>query len=406
MFRPFESFNRFIQFKPLKMKTSRALELNLIGPRHLTGAERRIALTGRRVFPSIPVRRRLSIFVEAFERYRRFWRKIFNEVEGMACSRRTVQFRLFVWTILPAVAFGAVFPDVTVAQAQKIRIAYSSRSNTVTPLYVAADKGLFRDEGLEVELIQVSPRLGAMAVMNGDVAFTTSFTSTFRAILQGLPLKLVLVALKKGVYYLVTRPEIKNVQELKGKKLGIATIRGTDSIVAEELLRSKGFNPNQLQQIVIGDTALRAQALMTGVVQAVSLSPPHDLLLKNLGYNILAGPPEVGLPASGLFTSNRLLKENPQVVNRSLRAVLRANRFIAANRQETIAVMSKWLAQTQEVAGQSYDVELKALTKDGQMTDAELESLIDRLGEKKAALDGVRDFNPIRQAIKELDTKQ
>jgi hypothetical protein len=68
--------------------------------------------------------------------------------------------------------------------------------------------------------------------------------------------------------------------------------------------------------------------------------------------------------------------------------------------------MSKWLAQTQEVAGQSYDVELKALTKDGQMTDAELESLIDRLGEKKAALDGVRDFNPIRQAIKELDTKQ
>ncbi|MGZ8489550.1 MAG: ABC transporter substrate-binding protein [Candidatus Binatia bacterium] len=324
----------------------------------------------------------------------------------MACSRRTVQFRLFVWTILPAVAFGAVFPDVTVAQAQKIRIAYSSRSNTVTPLYVAADKGLFRDEGLEVELIQVSPRLGAMAVMNGDVAFTTSFTSTFRAILQGVPLKLVLVALKKGVYYLVTRPEIKNVQELKGKKLGIATIRGTDSIVAEELLRSKGFNPAQLQQIVIGDTALRAQALMTGVVQAVSLSPPHDLLLKNLGYNILAGPPEVGLPASGLFTSNRLLKENPQVVNRSLRAVLRANRFIAANRQETIAVMSKWLAQTQEVAGQSYDVELKALTKDGQMTDAELESLIDRLGEKKAALGEVRDFNPIRQAIKELDTKQ
>jgi NitT/TauT family transport system substrate-binding protein len=323
----------------------------------------------------------------------------------MGCSKRTVRFRLFVWTILAAIAFGGVFSDVTVAQAQKVRIAYSSRSNTVTPLYVAADKGFFREEGLEVELIQVSPRLGAMAVMNGDVAFTTSFTSTFRAILQGVPLKLVLVALKKGVYYLVTRPEIKNVQDLKGKKLGIATIRGTDSIVAEELLRSKGFNPTQLQQIVIGDTALRAQALMTGVVQAVSLSPPHDLLLKNLGYNILAGPPEVGLPASGLFTSNRLLKENPQVVNRSLRAVMRANRFIAANRQETIAVMVKWLTQTQEVAGRSYDVELQALTKDGQMTDAELESLIDRLGDKKSALDEVRDFNPIRRAIKELDAK-
>jgi len=318
----------------------------------------------------------------------------------------TVQPRFLVWTILAAVLIGDVLPKAANGQGQKIRIAYSSRSNTVTPLYVAAEKGFFREEGLEVELIQVSPRLGAMAVMNGDVAFTTSFTSTFRAILQGVPLKLVMVALKKGIYYLVTRPEIKNIQELKGKKLGIATIRGTDSIVAEELLRSKGFNPALLQQIVIGDTRLRAQALMTGVVQAVSLSPPHDLLLKNMGYNILAGPPEVGLPASGLFTSNRLLQENPQSVNRALRAVLRANRFIAANRQETIAVMLKWLPQTQEVAGQSYDVELKALTKNGEMTDAELDSLIDRLAEKKRPLDEVRDFNPIRQAMKELDRKQ
>jgi NitT/TauT family transport system substrate-binding protein len=304
-----------------------------------------------------------------------------------------------------AFLIAGVLPDVADAQRQKIRLAYSSRSNTVTSLYVAADKGFFREEGLDVELIQVSPRLGAMAVMNGDVAFTTSFTSTFRAILQGVPLKLVMVALKKGIYYLVTRPEIKNIQDLKGKKLGIATIRGTDSIVAEELLRSKGFNPALLQQIVIGDTRLRAQALMTGVVEVVSLSPPHDLLLKNMGYNILAGPPEVGLPASGLFTSNRLLQENPQLVNRSLRAVAKANRLIAESRQETIAVMRKWLPQTAEVAGQSYDVELKALTRDGQMTDAELESLIDRLGEKKRPLDEVRDFNPIRQVINELGIK-
>lgn len=107
----------------------------------------------------------------------------------MAGFRRTT--RLLAGTILAAVAIGGVFPAATIAQAQKIRIAYSSRSNTVTPLYVAADTGFFREEGLEVELIQVSPRLGAMAVMNGDVAFTTSFTSTFRAILQGVPLKLV-----------------------------------------------------------------------------------------------------------------------------------------------------------------------------------------------------------------------
>ena len=292
------------------------------------------------------------------------------------------------------------------AQTQKIRIAYSSRSNTITPFYIAASKGFFREEGLDVELIQVSPRLGALAVMNGDVSFTTSFTSTFRGILQGLPLKLILVALKKGIYFLVVRPEIKDVEDLKGKKLGVATIRGTDQLVAEELLRSKGFNPALLQQIVIGETPLRAQALVAGIVQVVSLSPPHDLVLQQMGYKVLAGPPEVGLPASGLFTSDRLLKENPQGVKRTLRALIKANRFITEKRQETIAGMLKSLPQPQEVASRSYDLELKALSKDGQMTDGETESLIERLGEKKRPLDEVRDFSPVRQALKELEANK
>ena len=308
----------------------------------------------------------------------------------------------WIWTAV-FLTVALLSQGVVNAQTQKIRIAYSSRSNTITPFYIAASKGFFREEGLDVELIQVSPRLGALAVMNGDVSFTTSFTSTFRGILQGLPLKLILVALKKGIYFLVVRPEIKDVQDLKGKKLGVATIRGTDQLVAEELLRSKGFNPALLQQIVIGETPLRAQALVAGIVQVVSLSPPHDLVLQQMGYKVLAGPPEVGLPASGLFTSDRLLKENPQGVKRTLRALIKANRFITENRQETIAVMLKSLPQPQEVASRSYDLELKALAKDGQMTDGEMESLIERLGEKKRPLDEVRDFSPVRQAVKELE---
>jgi ABC-type nitrate/sulfonate/bicarbonate transport system substrate-binding protein len=315
---------------------------------------------------------------------------------------RLAQTRILSPVVLAVFLIVAVFAGVLDAQTQKIRIAYSSRSYTITPLYVAASKGFFREEGLEVELIQVSPRLGAMAVMNGDVAFTTSFVSTFRGILQGLPLKVILIALKKGMYFLVVRQEIKDIQDLKGKKLGVATIRGTDQLVAEELLRSKGFNPALVQQLVIGETPLRAQALASGAVQAVSVSPPYDLMLQQMGYKVLAGPPEVGMPASGLFTSDRSLKENPQMVKRTLRALIKANRFIADNRPETIAVMLKWLPQTADVAARSYDLELKAITPDGQMTDAEMDSLIERLGEKKKPLDEVRDFSPVRQAIKEL----
>ena len=106
---------------------------------------------------------------------------------------------------LVAVALVGHAPSI-LAQTQKIRISLSSRSNTNTTYYVAQAKGIFKDEGLEVEFIQVNPRLGAMAVLNGDVTFTTSFVSTFRGVVQGLPMKTVFVLLKKGIYHLMCAP--------------------------------------------------------------------------------------------------------------------------------------------------------------------------------------------------------
>src|SRR4051812_15667681 len=76
-------------------------------------------------------------------------------------------------------------PAARAAEAPPVRIAYASRSNSAAPHYLAHSKGFFKAEGLNVELIQMNPRLGATAVVNGDVSFATPFVSTFRAILQG-----------------------------------------------------------------------------------------------------------------------------------------------------------------------------------------------------------------------------
>jgi ABC-type nitrate/sulfonate/bicarbonate transport system substrate-binding protein len=299
---------------------------------------------------------------------------------------------------------GVALPSrLLYAQNQRVTISISSRSNTSVSFYVAASKGFFREEGMDVEIIQANPRLGVMALMNGDVAFTGTFVSTVRGILSGFPLKIVLVAFKKGVYYLIAHPSIKDIQELKGKKLGVSSLRGSDHLVAEELLRSKGFNPAQLQPVVLGDTAVRAQSVITGAVDVTTLSPPHDLMAQKLGGKVLAGPPEIGMPASGMITSDRLIKENPFLVRRAVRAMLKANRFIEDNRQETIKVLLQWVKQTPEIAARSYDVELKSILRDGIMSDPEMESFIDRLSDKKRPLDEVRDFAFARQAKKELD---
>ena len=295
--------------------------------------------------------------------------------------------------------------DLADAQLQKVRITISSRSNTSVPYYVAVSKGFFREEGLDVEVIQANPRLGVMALMNGDVYFTGTFVSTVRGILSGFPLKIILVSVKRGVYYLIAHSSVKDLNDLKGKRLGVSSIRGSDHMVAEELFRTKGFNPAQLQPVALGDTSVRLQSVLTGAVEVTALSPPHDLMAQNAGLKALAGPPEIGMPASGMLTSDRVIKENPQFVRRGVRALLKANRFIGENRSETIKVLLQWVNQTPEIAARSYDVELKTIQRDGTMTDADAENFITRLGnEKKRSVDDVRDFSFARQAWKELES--
>lgn len=296
----------------------------------------------------------------------------------------------------PSAAFGA--------QAQKVRLSYSSRSNSVTPFQVAAVKGFFKEEGLDVEMIQVNPRLGAMAVMNGDLDFTSTFGSTLRGVLQGLPLKFVAVSVKKSEHFLVARRDIKDVSELKGKKLAVSTLLGTDQIAAEEILRSKGFNPALLQPLAVGDAPLRAQALRMGVVDASSISSPYDLALKDEGFNVLGGPEDVkyALPTSGVAVGHRFLQEKPQTVKQILRALLKAHRFVFENKQETVNIMTRWLSQSPEMAAHSYQLSLVSLARNGEITDYEWE----RLTEGKKPLADVRDFTLLRQAQKELGIRQ
>jgi len=127
----------------------------------------------------------------------------------MAIQRK---FHRVAWAIVLAILLQLNVSNAHVeAQNQKVRISISSRSNTSVPFYVAASKGFFREEGMDVEIIQANPRLGVMALVNGDVAFTGTFVSTVRGILSGFPLKIILVSFKKGVYYLIAHPRIKDI---------------------------------------------------------------------------------------------------------------------------------------------------------------------------------------------------
>jgi ABC-type nitrate/sulfonate/bicarbonate transport system substrate-binding protein len=296
--------------------------------------------------------------------------------------------------------FGWRLQPLAAQELQKVRISYSSRSNSTTVYQVALARGFFKEEGLEAEMIQMNPRLGGLAVMNGDIEFTTTFGTTLRGIIQGLPLKFVAISVRKTDHFLISRPELKTIQDLRGKRLGVSTLFGTDQLAAEDMMQSKGLSPSAVQVVALGDAPVRVQALRAGIVEVIAMNTPYDMVLMKDGYNALAGPQDLkrALPLAGLAVKDSLLKEKPALIKRALRAVLKSHRFIFDNKQETTRIMMQWLSQPPDIGSRGYELALLALSRNGEIPDSDLELLT----EKKRPLNEVRDYSLLREAQKEL----
>ena len=127
------------------------------------------------------------------------------------------------------------------------------------------------------------------------------------------------------------------------------------------------------------------------------------MTLMKSGFTVLAGPQDLkrALPLAGLAVRDLSLKEKSPLIKKVLRSVLKANRFIFDNKQETIRVMMQWLSQPPDVAARSYELALMSLSKNEEISDPDME----RLTEKKRPLDEVRDYTLLREAQKELGIK-
>jgi len=305
-------------------------------------------------------------------------------------------------TLTSGVSFGA--------QDEKVIISYSSRDFSFLPGHVAVAKGFFKDEGLEPVMVQMRPPIAAPALTAGEIHYTTTFGSTLNAIMQGVPLRMLAVITEKSPYYIVARPGIKSVTELRGKKIAAQQRGLSDRVMAESILEAKGVDLKDVQFVTIsGDLPVRMSVLTSGLVDAVCLLPPGPVLLENDGYRIIAGPNDVklGVPTNGLTATTLRLSEKRAEVRKVLRAMIRGLRFVRERRDETIAIMAQWLSQKPDIAARSYDLIVAGYSQDGGTNDATWQALIDSRVQtvglpRPASLDQVRDFTLLREVQKEL----
>lgn len=289
-----------------------------------------------------------------------------------------------------------------------MRVSQATPSASQIAHYAAVRNGYYRAEGFDVETVNMAPNLAAVAVGKDEMAFALATGTAIRAAMQGTPIKTVLVAQDKNAYWLVTKPEIKTVEDLKGKN--VSTGVGQPNLAFKDVMAAHKLAPSDVGiTINQGDAAAQVAALESGSVAGVIIPPPFNVQLKQKGMNELlflgdVTPRQVG---GGMATSIKNINEKPDFVARGIRAYLKGLRFAFENKEPTLQIISDELKISRADAAGVYDTYLKSVSKNGLEPDEGFQVVID--DQKRASnssanvpVSEVRDFTILKRVLNEL----
>jgi len=253
------------------------------------------------------------------------------------------------------------------AAAGKIVISYAALTEREGVLFVARDQGFFRKQGLDVDLVYVASAPVALAsIAHGDSQINTGSSSgaILGAMAGGLDLVFIAGLVNKLTGTIVTAPDIKTPADLKGKTIGVTSIGGGNWVFTMLALEHWKLDPKRdsINIRVIGNDAVRAQALTTGTIDATQLSTySYGTALKRQGYRILAELSELGIPYQGttVFARRSFVNQYPEAAERVLTAILESIAFIQepANKSAVMRSLAKGLRLSKpEDTAEGYDI--------------------------------------------------
>ncbi|HEY2987801.1 MAG TPA: ABC transporter substrate-binding protein [Candidatus Binatia bacterium] len=206
----------------------------------------------------------------------------------------------------------------------KVRINWTAVTGAQSGLFMAQQEGLFRKNGLDVEVIHIpSSSRGIQAILAGEIAFSfMDGNNEVQANLKGANLALILGATNRMVFSLMAKPEIKKIADLKGKKIGITRIGSSTHTSALYALSQAGLKPSDYQILPLLEVPNIFTALAAGQVDAGVVSPPTNSRARKAGFvelmNLAKDGPEY--VSVGIGAARSYLNANPDIVRRVARA--------------------------------------------------------------------------------------
>jgi ABC-type nitrate/sulfonate/bicarbonate transport system substrate-binding protein len=255
--------------------------------------------------------------------------------------------------------------------AERITIATPSRGLFEFPVVVAMRKGFYKDEGIDVDKVQMQPALGVKALISGDVDYLLAWGSALRAAVTGVPVKAVVGIAGRPLHVLIARPEIKTPKDLKGRVIGVDSIAGTVDYLARVAVRHFGLEPERdVQIIVTGESPTRLAALHSGAIDATPIDVAFAVKAEDEGFRRLVYLGDlIELPLSGIAVTDQKLQTHREQVRKVVRATMRGTRYFKQNRNDTVQMLADYLRITPMQAAKAYDTSVNSFSNDGMISD-------------------------------------
>jgi ABC-type nitrate/sulfonate/bicarbonate transport system substrate-binding protein len=299
-------------------------------------------------------------------------------------------------------------------KAEVVKIAIPSTTQAVLPFTIARDKGYYRAEGLDAELILMSAPIASRALLSGDVTVATVGGAGLPPVLRGSPFKFLFTTYNRPMFWLYAKPEIRDVKGLKGKRIGVSGIgSGPDSLL-REILRQNSLDANRdVAVLSLGVMPTIYAGLQSGTVDAAMLSPPVTFKAEEAGFRELVSFPKQDLvePQGSILVRDATLQSDPVQIEKFVRGTYKGFLHIKENRSGTIPIVARYLQVSDKVAANAYDRVIRpAMTQDGtlsqEMQTKAVEHVLKRLDLKEAPpLSRIFDFSLTRKVTAELRSK-
>jgi ABC-type nitrate/sulfonate/bicarbonate transport system substrate-binding protein len=234
-------------------------------------------------------------------------------------------------------AAGSVFAAEKTSKLALVRIGYVSRSILDMPFIIARDRGYFREEGLEPELIFMKAAQTVPAMLANGIDFGTATGTAVAAAVSGVDVRVIFALTDKPSFDMLAHPSIANLQQMRGKKLGITAFGALAEILARQIFIANKIPPEQVTFLPLGTSDVLYVALKAGTIDATMLQIPQTFLAQDDGFRKLASGADVYRAVQGgLTTTKAIASERAELVTKMIRVTQRSLRLIRSDRKYTL----------------------------------------------------------------------